>query len=474
LSDVEKPGSPDSAPGKDSRLADIATWLAQGLSWHRKGNLIEAQALYQRVLDHRPKHPEALNYMGILQQQRGQSGRAEQLIRQAILSAPGYAAAYANLGNVLLVQRRYEDAITAYRQAILLGPDEVEACVNLGAVLRGLGRLPEALEAYRQAKARRPLDVEIRLRLGTILAELEQTGEAVAVLEEALRDNPTHEEVAKQLGTLLHRLGRVEDARVVFGNAVFQLGDDKSALTLLQHWLRLMPDDRIAQHRLAAWLGQDEIPVRASDAYVTYLFDHYADQFDSHLLEQLNYRAPAVIVAQIAEILEVPAARLDILDAGCGTGLCAPLLRPYARHLTGVDLSPRMLDKARERGGYDELVVAELTAFLAGQQSAYDLIVSADTLVYFGALDAVLHAVTAALRPGGWLAFTAEALVDTAPPAGFRLNPSGRYSHTAEYLDRSLKAAGLEVRTITEATLRLENDQPMVGYVVLARRPIPT
>jgi len=159
---------------------------------------------------------------------------------------------------------------------------------------------------------------------------------------------------------------------------------------------------------------------------VTYLFDHYADQFDSHLLEQLNYRAPAVIVAQIAEILEVPAARLDILDAGCGTGLCAPLLRPYARHLTGVDLSPRMLDKARERGGYDELVVAELTAFLAGQQSAYDLIVSADTLVYFGALDAVLHAVTAALRPGGWLAFTAEALVDSGGSGGYRA--TGRFS----------------------------------------------
>lgn len=473
MSDVEKPGGPDSVSGESSRIADIATWLAQGLSWHRKGNLIEAQALYQRVLDHRPKHPEALNYMGILQQQRGQSVRAELLIRQAILSAPGYAAAYANLGNVLLVQRRYEDAMAAYRQAILHGPDEVEACVNLGAVLRGLGRLPEALEAYRQARVRRPLDVEIRLRLGTILAELEQVEEAVAVLEEALRDNPTHAEVAKQLGTLLHRLGRIDDARVVLGNAVFQLGDDKSALTLLQYWLRLMPDDPIAQHRLAAWFGQDEIPVRASDAYVTYLFDHYADQFDSHLLERLNYRAPAVIAAQIAEILEAPAAQLDVLDAGCGTGLCAPLLRPYARHLTGVDLSPRMLDKARERGGYDELAAAELTAFLAARQGAYDLIVSTDTLVYFGALDAVLSAVADALRPGGWLAFTAETLAGAAPPAGFRLNPSGRYSHAAEYLEQTLKAAGLEVRAIADATLRLENDQPMVGYVVLARKPVP-
>ena len=118
---------------------------------------------------------------------------------------------------------------------------------------------------------------------------------------------------------------------------------------MLQFWLRLMPDDPIAQHRLASWFGQDQAPARASDAYVTYLFDRYAEGFDQHLVQELNYQAPAVIAGGSPKCWSAPAAYLDVLDAGCGTGLCAPLLHPYARHLVGVDLSPRMLDKARER-----------------------------------------------------------------------------------------------------------------------------
>ncbi len=464
-------GDKSKAPDGDLRTTVVTGWFDQAMTQHRQGNLIQAQVFYQRVLDAQPEHPETLNFMGILMQQRGQSTQAEQFIRRAIRSAPDYAAAYTNLGNVLIVQKRYEDAIAAYRQASIYRADEVEACVNMGAVLRGLGRLPEALEAYRQASERRPASAEIHHRLGLVLAELERFEEAIAAQEAALRCDAGHEEAIEQLGGLLHRMGRSEDARMVLGNAVFQLGDSKVALNLLQFWLRLMPDDPIAQHRLAAWFGQDQAPARASDAYVTYLFDRYAEGFDQHLVQELKYQGPAVIADRLAEVLGVPAARLDVLDAGCGTGLCAPLLRPYARHLAGVDLSPRMLDKAREGGSYDELVTAELTAFLAARPQTYDLIVSADTLVYFGALETVFAAAAAALRPDGWLAFTVEAATGDVPPGGFRINHSGRYSHAAEYARQALADAGLEIRLMATAALRRECDRPMEGYVVLARRP---
>lgn len=468
-SDSRKPDRPKAASGGDSHAGDVSALLAQAMTLHRQGALLEAQSLYERVLRDQPDHPEALNFFGILQQQRGQSTQAEQLIRRAIRSAPTYASAYTNLGNVLIVQQRYEDAIAAYRQAIILRPDEVEACVNLGALLKGLGRLPEALEAYQWASERAPGNAEIHYRLGVLLAELGRNGEARTALRVTLQENGAHQGALMLMGTVLHRLGQREEARAVLGNAVFQLGGTENALALLQHWLRLMPDDPVAQHRLAAWFGQ-KAPARASDAYVTDLFDRYADQFDEHL-HQLGYQAPVLIGARLGEILEKPAAQLDVLDAGCGTGLCAPLLRPYARHLTGVDLSSRMVDKARERGGYDELVVAELTAFLNERPQAYDLMVSADTLVYFGELTAVCAAAAGALRLGGWLAFTVEQAESEGAPEGYRLNRSGRYSHTAEYLDRTLTAAGLSVQTMIAVTLRQEGEQPVLGYVVLARQP---
>lgn len=449
--------------------AQIAEWLSQAMGCHGRGNLSEAQALYERILVHRPNYPEVLNFLGVLQQQRGQSVQAELLIRRAIARAPSYAAAYTNLGNVLLIQGRHEDAIAAYRQAIRFKPDEVEACVNLGAVLRGLGRLPEALDAYQQASTWRPADANIHYHRGLILADLNRLEDAIQAQRAALEHNAAHLGVVRALGTLLHRRGEVDEARLVFGNAVFQLGEAEEALKLLQYWLRLMPNDPIAQHRLAAWFS-GETPARASDGYVTYLFDRYADCFDEHLVEQLGYQAPAVIGARLADVLGAPAAQFDVLDAGCGTGLCQPVLRPYARRLTGVDLSPRMVDKARERGGYDELAVAELTAFLNERPGAYDLIASADTLVYFGALEPVLTAATRALRPGGWLVFTAEQISVDQASDGYFLNKSGRYSHTADYLERSLAGVGLELLARTDAMLRQEGDQPVTGHVVLARK----
>ena len=469
--DDQQSASSNRAPDSPPSPAIIAEGLAQALAWQRRGHLVEARTLCQRVLAAQPNHPEALNLLGVFLQQQGQGVQAEQLIRRAIRSAPGYAAAYVHLANLLIVRKRHEEAIAAFQQAIRIRPDEVEACVKLGVLLEELGRLPEALEAYQEAIARRPADAAIHYRLGVLLAKLGQDEEAISALRVVHQSNPDHDEAIELLGTLLQRQGRIEEARSLLGNAVFQRGGAKGALTLLQHWLRLMPDDPIAQHRVAAWFGK-EAPARASDAYVTDLFDRYAASFDQHLVGQLDYQAPAVIGARLAEIVGEATALLEVLDAGCGTGLCAQMLRPYARHLTGVDLSPRMVDKARARGGYDELAVAELTAFLNERPATYDLIVSADTLVYFGALETVGRAIANALRPGGWLAFTAEQTTADAAPNGYCLNPSGRYSHTTDYLERVLAGIGLELRLRVDATLRRERNQPVVGHVLLARKPV--
>ena len=113
--------------------------------------------------------------------------------------------------------------------------------------------------------------------------------------------------------------------------------------------------------------------------------------------------------------------RFDVLDAGCGTGLCGPLLAPYARRLVGVDLSTGMLKQAEAKNVYDQLYKVELTAYLRDCPGEFDVIVSADTLVYFGPLESVARAAAGALRPGGRLIFTVEALLDGRPDVGYSL-----------------------------------------------------
>ena len=157
---------------------------------------------------------------------------------------------------------------------------------------------------------------------------------------------------------------------------------------------------------------------------------------------------------------------LNILDAGCGTRLCAPLLKPWAKKLVGADLSPGMLEKAEERELYDSLHQVELTGFLQKQRPAYDLILAADVFCYFGDMEDVLQAAKSAMKPGGYLAFSLEC----KDIMNYELHASGRYSHSETYLRLCLKKVGLELEVLDHVTLRWEYGVEVGGVVVLARR----
>jgi predicted TPR repeat methyltransferase len=134
-----------------------------------------------------------------------------------------------------------------------------------------------------------------------------------------------------------------------------------------------------------------------------------------------------------------------------------------------VDLSPGMVAKARQRGGYDVLDVAELTAYLQGHHAQWDVIASADTLVYFGALQPVLSAAAEALKPGGVLGFTVEALDEDRDHV--ELDASGRYRHSHAHVLAALQSAGLQPIAVELDVLRSERGQPVHGWVVSARTP---
>jgi predicted TPR repeat methyltransferase len=261
-------------------------------------------------------------------------------------------------------------------------------------------------------------------------------------------------------------------ARRRLGLAYYRLGDYEGAAKLFSKWLESEPDNPTAKHMLAACSGVD-VPVRASDEYVEKTFDSFARTFDAQLAA-LQYRAPQLVCDALAKVAGAPARDRSIIDAGCGTGLCGPLLAPYASRLVGVDLSARMLDTARARGRYHELVKAELTAYVASLAAhSWDVIVSADTLCYFGALDAVFAGAARALRGGGFLILTVEAAAPDQAPNGHRLNPHGRYSHTGAYVERTLGDAGFAVDACELHVLRMENANPVDGFLVTASRPLP-
>lgn len=433
-----------------SRLS-LRDALTIAIRLHQQGHLEEAEESYRNILASVPEQPDALHFLGVLNHQLGRGEEAVRLIRRALAIDPNHADAHNNLGNILSKRDRPEEAEAAYRRAIELAPGHVDALNNLGVILKRRGELEEALPLFETAIRNAPGHSDAQHNLVGTLTRLGRLDEAVKAARRAVELGSDQSEAYRNLSDVLRRAGRIDDA-----------------VEVVREWLSLSPDHPIARHQLAAYLGED-IPDRASDRYVTMLFDDFAETFDE-VLDGLEYRAPTLIIEGMSPAMKSSRGRLDVLDAGCGTGLCGPLLRSYARRLIGVDLSAGMIARAGQRGCYDRLITAELTSFLRDSTDRFDLIASADTLVYIGDLAELFAAAHDRLQPEGELVFTTEHAADLEERAGFRLEPTGRYSHSRAYLERTLSGAGLAIRTVREVSPRQQLGKPVLGLLLAARR----
>jgi predicted TPR repeat methyltransferase len=425
--------------------------LAQAIDLLRNEQIEAAERALDEILQALPGQPDAMHFLGVLRHTQGRTDEAIGLIRAALGQTPDNAGAWSNLGNVLLSAGRIDEATRAYEAGVEAAPNHVDAApalTNLGTVYRKQGRPVEAEAACKRA-------LELRPDSGEAWYSLSQALMAQGKLHEGLIAN------SRAIALWPHHL----QARDQVIRALVMLGERERAAQLYREWLAEEPDNPLVQHHLAACLGE-QAPARASDAYVQQVFDSFAASFDAKL-ETLHYRAPELVVEALGTVAGKPRAALHVVDAGCGTGLCGPLVRPWAVRLTGCDLSVGMLRRARERHVYDVLHQAELVYYLDTQPDTFDAVISADTLCYFGALDPPLAAARRALHAGGWLVFTVEAL-----PAGstdaFRLHPNGRYAHAPEHVRSALQAAGLSLLDLRAETLRTEAGLPVHGWLVTA------
>ena len=278
-------------------------------------------------------------------------------------------------------------------------------------VLQVLGRLAEAEASYRRAAELKPALTHPHLNLGRLLEQLERRADAI----DALRNGLEHS-----------------------------------------------ADPDAFQHILAALQGEAKAE-RAPAAYVRRTFDGFAAQFDRRLVNGFEYRIPEAIAAALAGVRRFAPATADVLDLGCGTGLSGMALRGIARNLTGVDLAPKMLVHARARGCYDELAESDLLAWMGESAGArFDVIAAADVLIYFGALEPVFAEAARLARRGGLFAFS----IEVCESVDWKLQESGRYAHSAVYIQRLAAEHGFAVVIEREQPIR----KPLVGLLyVLAR-----
>lgn len=433
--------------GPDRRSAQL---LKSAIEAHQAGRLASARAQYEQVLARRPNDPDALHFFGVLHHNQGRSSEGIASIRRSLKAEPNNPHAWLNLGNILLERDQTDAAKAAYERSASLEPALADAWYNLGICLRKMDDAPAAVRALDRALSLRSTHAPSHYQRGIAKRDAGELEGAEADFRSALELQVGYTEVYESLGMLLYRQNRIADAAAVY-----------------RTWAREDPSSSTAAHMAAAMSGES-VPERGSDAYVTETFDRFAATFDQNLAN-LGYRAPQLVTSALVDVIGAAAPLDSALDAGCGTGLCGALLRPHARRLVGVDLSSGMVDAARAKGHYDELYVGELCQFMRGHGAAFDAVVSADTFVYFGALEEGFAAASQCLKTAGVLVLTLEESMATGADK-YRLEPHGRYSHRLDYVRGALEAAGFRVERCDTQVLRRERGDEVRGLVITATR----
>lgn len=496
--------------------------------------LQEAAQAYERALAYWPETMDQgalpLNYAATLNG-LDRHEEAAALLKEFLGRNPANLAAHCNLGRALSALGELDDAVDAFSCALRLEPDtgskgqvllglagalekqgELDTAIQyareavaltpcedtwfrLGHTLQGAGEIEESERCYRKALAENPRCFVAMNNLG-VLALNEGDRQSADVWFSRARDcAPDYAEAWTNWANLLEKEGDLQQAEIAARKAM-ELDESTSALVRLAYVLQrqgridealqlytrcleLDPADAKGVALYLAGIGLRATPERAPEAHVRELFDQYAGIFDRHLQEKLEYKGPEILLDALTpwlrkqEIVDAASNGWDTLDLGCGTGLCGAVLSPFARRLDGVDISRRMLAKARERAIYTDLLEGDLEEVLLGMTQDYDLIVAADVFVYVGDLHAVFTAAYNRMRPGGLFAFSLELL--QSPPSGteskgFIVGENNRYLHAPEYVRELAANAGFTLHSLQEVSTRNEASVPVKGFVVVLEK----
>ena len=415
-----------------------------------QGQLEEAAAVLTQARQQIPSDPRVYMLAALMAERAGNVPGAFKLMEQGLALAPQWAPGIAELAQLQARQGQFAEAQENAATALQLDAESrgvLDGAINVAQLT---GQIKLAIQHIQSGLARHPSDTKLRLMLAANLNHMEQYDEALEQWDALLAESPRDLKVMEyRLHTLLSA-GRLQEAA--------------SVTTAL---LELDPGNRIYVYYDAMAKGQT--PAYQPTELNRRLFDSGAHVFDQQLVEGLQYQLPQQIAQKILKLH--PDKNLRLLDLGCGTGLLGAQLGKLRGYMAGVDISPKMLEKARRRSLYDSLEAADLHDTLReAAAEPYDVITALDVCIYIGDLGETIPAAWRALVPGGRFIFSCESGAEDGPE--LHLNPATeRYVHKRSHVEHQCQAAGFAL-DVEETTLRLQKGQPVQGFVVTAYKAV--
>ncbi len=423
------------------------TYCNLGLAFKMQGNPENAKSAFMKSITLDPKHASSQMELGRIAQNEGKIEEAITHYQACLQTDPHHLEARNNLGTLWLSQDKPEAAIDCFKTVLSLNPNHLESLINLGCTYLKCQQLNEALSCYLQLLQIHP-DFDTYYNIGVIYMHKEHHESAIQYFHEALKLNPEDLSTQMNLGSIYLKMENYPLA--------------------IQHYkaaLKLSPNHPEIRYLIAALTQDNPLFKSAPSDYIQSLFDQYAPYFDAHLKNYLHYQSPQALFKAVTQYAGVKKAKWHIVDLGCGTGLCGTCFRPLAEHLVGIDLSPKMIEIAQQKGCYDLLKTEAIeTALSAFRQ--IDLIIAADVFTYLGDLKNIFKLSFQALKKKGLFAFTTE----KSDSADYHLQHSARFAHHPHYIEALAREIGFNIVCSENTVLREQKHQPLEGCLWLLEK----
>jgi predicted TPR repeat methyltransferase len=414
---------------------------------------LQAGVRLQQSLQAQPRDAEASYAAGMAHLHGGRLKEALGAFDFALALKPDFTDALWKRAAALAQLNRPAEAVTALDPFLALRPDHADGWNNRGAVLISIGRVDDALASFDRALAIQPQLIEALSNRSTMLHELKRFDEALGACDALVELAPYLAAGWNNRGNVLAALDRYDEAIQSYDKA-----------------LAIEPGLPAAVENRDLALLELKRVTRCPPGYLRDLFDEFSSNYDETMIETLGYRAHLHLRTLAGRVIPKGATARRILDLGSGTGLVGDAFKDMAAggRLDGVDLSPLWIAEAQRRAIYNDLILGDIETFLAAFERSYDLILAADTMIYFGDLGPTLTGVFKRLVPGGFYIFAVEA----SPGNGWEQTDAKRFCHSESYMRTAAADASLNFVVSMACVLRRQKGEPVPGLAVALQKPV--
>ena len=311
------------------------------------GDKKKALGLYKKALEINPLSTTALLNISTIYYELKKYENSLNFANNVLEINPNNFSAILNIANIYYANKEYNSALELYQKLYEINPKSYIAIANIANTCYNLNQFIRAIEFAKMAIDMRPNSVEPYIVAGNSYAELLKKEDAATLLKKAASIAPTSEWVCNSIASLFMKMGNYKQGlnyawrlfslknnitaedHINFGYILYEAHDENQTELVEEYltlWEKKYPNNPIVHHSCCALRNIQEIQTSDID-YIKNLFDGFAPSFDNILME-LDYIVPQSIAEILKNNLKTKLFKKhQILDIGCGTGLCTEELK---------------------------------------------------------------------------------------------------------------------------------------------------